>query len=290
ETYVERGRFAGTCYRAANWTWAGVSRGQGRQGDGASVKDVYMRPVEATWQQRLCREADGKIRVRQAALPPEPRNWIEAEFGGADMGDARLTARLLQITGMFYEKPTANIPQACASVKAAKAAYRFLDNEKVEWSAILAPHYTATEGRIGEHRVVLASQDTTTLNYSTHPHTEGLGPICDSEHVFGLVVHDTMTFTTEGVPLGLLDLQCWARSEIGSSEQRHSKPIEEKESFKWVQSYRAVSKVQNRCRKTTVVVVADRESDIHEVFAEQAATPHGAQLLIRAERSRNRPV
>jgi len=88
----------------------------------------------------------------------------------------------------------------------------------------------------------------------------------------------------------LLDLQCWARSEIGSSDERHSKPIEEKESFKWVQSYRAVSEVQNRCRKTMLVVMADREADIHEVFAEQAGTPHGAQLLIRAERSRNRHV
>lgn len=290
ETYVERGRFAGTCYRAANWTWVGVSTGQGRQGDGASIKDVYVRRLDERWQQSLCREADGQIRVRPPALGPEPRDWIEAELGGADMGDTRLTARLLQITGKFYEKPAANIPQACGSGPAAKAAYRFLDNEKVEWTAILAPHYAATEARIREQAVVLAAQDTTTLNYSTHPNTEGLGPICDNKQVLGLIVHDTMTFTPEGVPLGLLDLQCWARSEIGSSQQRYSKPIEEKESFKWVQSYRAVSQVQNRCRKTLLVVMADREADIHEVFAEQAATARGAQLLIRAERSRNRQV
>jgi hypothetical protein len=238
----------------------GISTGQGRQGDGASIKDVYVRRLAESWQQSLCQEADGQIRVRQAVLPPEPRNWIEAELGGADMGDARLTARLLQITGKFYEKPTANIPQACGSVQAAKAAYRFLDNEKVEWTAIAAPHYAATETRIREQSVVLAVQDTTTLNYSTHPNTEGLGPICDSQYVFGLIVHDTMTFTSEGVPLGLLDLQCWARAEIGSSDERHSKPIEEKESSKWLQSYRAVSQVQNRCRKTMLVVMADREA------------------------------
>jgi hypothetical protein len=291
ETYVERGRFAGTCYRAANWTWVGVSTGQGRRGEGASIKDVYVRRLDESWQQSLCQEADGQIRVRPAVLAREPRNWIEAELGGADMGDARLTARLLEITGKFYEKPTANIPQACGSVHAAKAAYRFLDNEKVEWPAILAPHYASTEARVGEHAVVLAAQDTTTLNYNTHRHTEGLGPISDSKHrVRGLIVHDTMTFTADGVPLGLLDLQCWARSGIGSSAQRGNKPIEEKESFKWVQSYRAVSQVQNRCRKTMLVVVADREADIHEIFSEQAASRHGAQLLIRANRSCNRQV
>jgi hypothetical protein len=90
--------------------------------------------------------------------------------------------------------------------------------------------------------------------------------------------------------LGLLDLQCWARTEMGSRQERHSKTIEEKESFKWLQSYHAVSAVQSRCRKTMLVVMADREADIHELFAEQAATRHGAQLLIRAERSRNRQV
>src|SRR5438093_1795237 len=83
ETYVERGRFAGTCYRAANWTWVGVSTGQGRRGGGASIKDVYMRPLAETWQQSLCREGDGKIRIGPAALPPEPRDRTRAAVGGA---------------------------------------------------------------------------------------------------------------------------------------------------------------------------------------------------------------
>jgi hypothetical protein len=291
ETYVERGRFAGTCYRAANWRHVGNTRGRGRQGSGASIKDVYLMPVSGDWQARLCREADGQVRVRAARVGRAPRDWIEAELGGANMGDARLTARLLEMTGMFYAKPTANIPQACASAMAAKAAYRFLDNEKIQWQAILDPHYAATEARVREQPLVLVAQDTTSLNYSTHPHTQGLGPIgTQSEKVRGLMVHDTMAFTARGIPLGLLNLQCWARDGIGSRDERHSKPIEDKESFKWLESYAAVSAVQQRVRKTQMVVMADREADIHEVFAAQANTPHGAQLLIRAERSRNRQV
>jgi hypothetical protein len=138
---------------------------------------------------------------------------------------------------------------------------------------------------------VLVTQDTTTLNYSTHAHTQGLGPIgTDSEKVRGLMVHDTLAITTRGTPLGLLDVQCWARDGIGSRHQRYHKPIEDKESWTWVESYQAVSAVQKRCRKTCLIVVADREADIHEVFTEHLQTPHGAQLLIRAERSRNRQV
>jgi len=196
---------------------------------------------------------------------------------------------LLRMTGMFYANPTANIPQACGSAMAAKAAYRFLDNEKVDWEAILKAHYQKTEERVQNEPLVLVAQDTTMLNYSGHPQTQGLGPIgTDSEKVRGLIVHDTMSFTPKGTPLGLLDVQCWARAKIGSRHQRHEKPIEDKESWKWIQSYRRVSAVQNRCRKSRIVLMADRESDIHELFAEQASTRHGADLLIRAERSRNR--
>jgi len=291
ETYVEQGRFAGTCYRAANWLYVGSTRGRGRQGTGTTIKDIYVMPLDPAWQSVLCRLGDGTVEIRKHTEPRAPRDWIEAELGGTNLGDARLTARLLQMTGTFYAKPTANIPEACGSAKAAKAAYRFLDNEAVSWQAILHSHYEATEERLRDHRLVLVAQDTTTLNYSTHPHTQGLGPIgTDSEKVRGLMVHDTMVFTPRGIPLGLLNVQCWARNGIGSKHERYQKPIEDKESWKWVESYQAVSAVQKRCRKTSLVVVADREADIHEVFTEHVQTPHGAQLLIRAERSRNRKV
>ena len=289
ETYVERGRFKGTCYRAANWLHLGTSAGRGRDGKGATIKDVYVTVLDRQWQRALCRDANGTVQVRQEPTPAPPRDWVEEELSEVELGDRRLTARLLRMTGMFYAKPTANIPQACGSAMAAKAAYRFLDNEKVDWEAILEAHYRKTEERVQTEPLVLVAQDTTTLNYSGHPHTSGLGPIgTDSEKVRGLIVHDTMSFTPKGTPLGLLDVQCWARGKIGSRHERHKKPIEAKESWKWIQSYRQVSEIQNRCRKTRIVLMADRESDIHELFAEQANTRHGAALLIRAERSRNR--
>jgi len=50
ETFVERGRFAGTCYRAANWVHVGGTRGRGRQDrkHNASVpeKDVYLLKIK----------------------------------------------------------------------------------------------------------------------------------------------------------------------------------------------------------------------------------------------------
>ena len=48
-----------------------------------------------------------------------------------DFGDMRLTERLEKILEDFVEDPSASIPQACKSLAATKAAYRFLSNDSV---------------------------------------------------------------------------------------------------------------------------------------------------------------
>jgi hypothetical protein len=293
ETFVERGRFAATCYRAANWQYVGTTTGRGRQGDGSTPKDVYLYALNNDWKTTLCSLPDGTVCTRAHVPQREPADWMQEEFGAAQLGDKRLVDRLMQLGEAFFAMPTANIPQACASKAASKAAYRFFDNEQVSMDAILQPHFETTEQRLGNHPVVLVAQDTSTLNYTHHPMTEGLGPINTiKDNNIGLLLHDTIAFTPQGTPLGLLDVQCWARdpAEAGKRHQRHSKSIEEKESYKWLKSYRKICAVQARCPRTQLIVMADREADIHELFAEHLQTRKKAELLIRAEKSRNRNV
>lgn len=49
ETFVDQERFAGTCYRAANWICLGQTQGRGRQGPAGrlstTIKDVYVLPL-----------------------------------------------------------------------------------------------------------------------------------------------------------------------------------------------------------------------------------------------------
>jgi hypothetical protein len=58
ETFVDRSRFAGTCYRAANWQRIGQSQGRSRQDRNhrlqVPVKDIYLYPLTADYKQRLC--------------------------------------------------------------------------------------------------------------------------------------------------------------------------------------------------------------------------------------------
>jgi hypothetical protein len=58
ETFVDRERFAGTCYKAANWICAGATSGRSRQDRVHSlrvpVKDVYVYPLDRRFRQELC--------------------------------------------------------------------------------------------------------------------------------------------------------------------------------------------------------------------------------------------
>ena len=154
---------------------------------------------------------------------------------------------------------------------------------------LLKSHYEATLQRISEEKIVLVVQDTTSLNYSAHPLTEGLGPISPKpQGVVGLLLHDSMAFNVAGTPLGLLDVQCWARDpkQFGKREFRHERPIEHKESQKWLKSFNQVGAAARRCPNTTLISVADREADIYEFFHLALKNPCGAQLLVRAEHDR----
>ena len=193
----------------------------------------------------------------------------------------------------FFAQPGELIPQIShGSAAKTKAAYRFFKNPQVDMTTLLRPHIESTIERLRSHRVILAVQDTTTLNYTAHP-PQGVGPINTSQNrAVGLVLHDTVAFTPAGTPLGLLNVQCWARDpeQAGKRHRRHQLPIEEKESLKWLVSYRAVAEAQKLCPDTVLISVADREADLYEFFHEAAQNPQGPGLLVRAERTRNRKV
>jgi hypothetical protein len=289
ETFVDVSRFRGTSYRAANWVYVGQTAGRGRQDREnrrqAGVKDIYLYGLREDWREDLTEEpARVPVRLREA------NDWAEEEFGDAELGDERLRKRLCEVARCFYSHPEANIPEACGSHAKAKATYRFMDNQRTTMDAILKPHYEQTTRRIAAEEVVLAIQDTSSLNYTAHPLTTGLGPINTAkDKAIGLLLHDTLAFDDSGVPLGLLDVQCWARDKKQREDkERYSLPIEDKESYKWLKSYQAVRNVQRCCPKTQVILISDRESDIYEFFVEARDSEGGPDLIIRADRGRQR--
>jgi hypothetical protein len=298
ETYVESKRFAATSYRAANWLHVGQTRGRGRQDrehrEKKPIKDIYLYPLHPDCQKMLCEEpGPARLSPTPCGKPPKPpRDWAEEEFGKVRLRDRRHRDRLFTVARDFYAQPGANIPQACHSRAKTKAAYRLFEHKAVKMEAILSSHYHSTMERIAREKipVVLAVQDTTSFNYDTHADMEGLGPI--NKHVDGaqgILMHDTMAYTTEGTAMGLVDIQVWARDpkQFGKRVTRYQRPIEQKESFKWLKSFRAAARLQRQLGAAcTVVSVGDREADVYELFLLALSDPAHPKLLVRAERDR----
>lgn len=213
----------------------------------------------------------------------EERDWSEREFGAATLGDKRLNTRLVKLAGEFSKQPLSSINQGCEDWADAKAAYRFYDNAKVSEESVLLPHLVRTQERMKAYKVVLAAQDTTELDYSTHPATIGLGPIGNHEgKAQGLMLHTSFAFSSEGLPLGILSQDIWAREFAARAEDKKQVGIYEKESYKWLKALEATVKATPAA--VQVVQLADREADVYEFLlrCEQLQ----AEYVIRAAQDR----
>jgi hypothetical protein len=299
ETFVAHERFKGTSYRAANFTHIGTTRGRGRQDrrctSSVPIKDIFVYPLRGDAAAVLCEcsggaDTHGGAPDSVSSQRGAAGDWVAEELRRTDFGDRRLHNRLLSVTRDFYARPQASVPQACETRAKTKAAYRFFEHKETTMDTILTAHYESTARRIGQQKVVLAVQDTTSLNYSAHPATEGLGTIGSyrTHGPLGLLVHDTMAFTVDGTPLGLVDMQCWARDShaFGKAKKRHHVPIEHKESYKWLQSFQKVAAVKKVCPSTQLVSVGDREADIYELFAMAKQEHTSTHVLVRAKENR----
>ena len=212
---------------------------------------------------------------------------IEQEAQGADFGDKRLALRLHKILSGFDQHPSASIPGALGGWADVNGAYRFFDNDSVTMQKILDPHHSMTVERMRGQPVVLALQDTTFINYPGQRETTGLGPH-SHDYDNGLFLHPVIAVTPERLCLGVLHAETWARPPMSPSRKKKKRvyrPIEEKESMRWLRACASVSELHAQLPGTKLVNVSDRESDIYELFAR--AQTEKSDWLIRAENDRN---
>ena len=203
----------------------------------------------------------------------EEADWAITEFGGAALGDTRRTDRLVRLATLLGSRPEASLPQACDDPAELKAAYRFFQNEAITPAAMLDSHVQATVERLGAVPLVLAVQDTTEISWAATAQP-------------ALWVHSTLALTPERVPLGLLAQETWTRppEEAGKRATRRDRPIEEKESHKWLSSVQEVNALQAACPQTHFISVGDREGDVYDLFLLERAP--GVDLLVRATQDR----
>ena len=215
-------------------------------------------------------------------------DWIAEEFSGCELGDRRLVARLKTLVLRMWQSPMASITAACRGFAEVMAASRFFHNEQVSQEHLIVPHRQATLLRMSQHRRVLYIQDTTELDFTPKKMLQGTGPLSSQERR-GFFAHNELIVSPERLPLGLWHTWIEAREDhqLGKSQDRKQKPIEEKESYRWLEGYRRACELAASTPEQQVVFCADREADIYEIFAEyqslRASGQTVADWLIRSK-------
>ena len=298
ESFLDTSRFSGVSYRAANWIRVGQTKGRGRQDRFSqreeTIKDIYVYPLEKDFRTRLGLAAGAGLGPLGPVDGLEGENWARQEFGGAPLGDARLSERLVDIVRAKAEKPgLAFCGVAEGDWPAVKAFYRFIDHadeEAVSMAHILQPHRERTVQRMKAQRTVLCIQDGSDLNYSSLAQCQGLGVIGTNQtsaQSRGLHLHTTLAVATNGLPLGVLLAQCLAPAGKAPDDRRPgwAVPIEEKETFRWIEGLRDTMDLAALMPQTRILNVCDREADFFELFEEQRRRPC-VDLLVRANHNR----
>ena len=141
---------------------------------------------------------------------------------------------------------------------------RFLRNPSVTLDEMTATAFARTQVACAG-RDVLAIQDTTVTRSS------GGG---------GSFLHAMIAVDAgDGAVLGPLDAGFMERTE-GGKASRHSRPFEERQSVRWLEAAQKAGRLTGAAR---VTVVADREADMAELFAQ---CPDHVALVVRATHDR----
>lgn len=173
------------------------------------------------------------------------------------------------------------------------AYYRWLNNEAVSLSGLtdcLAQHCSgAVKGR---H--VLAVNDSSEVNLQAHAgrlNSDGVGLVGNDKDL-GFFVHPTLALEAQtGLPLGLSSVQLWTRppKRLRKTKQTRKRlPIEEKESYKWIEAAQRSHPCFESGGALHVTYVGDSESDVYECWSRIVQHSQNLQvdLLVRACRNR----
>ena len=204
-------------------------------------------------------------------------------------GDKRLQKRAILLTRDLFLKTVHSIRQISSDYASQRGSYRFLRNSKTTEQSITneitQQCFSSVKGR-----AVVCIQDTTEVNLYHHKNRiqldDSIGNITSSEYGLGFFIHPSFVVDAQcGFPIGFSDIKIWNRSteRVTKYDREYKKlPIQEKESYKWIDS--SIKSKEVLSEATTVIIVQDREGDIYEQFA--LVPDKKTHLLIRSKADR----
>lgn len=212
------------------------------------------------------------------------REWAMEQWGRCELGDRRRTARVVEMGRQMEQQPGASLPCQMGGRDQLKGAYRLLNNRQVNLDKLLKPHLEATRAKASEGGVVLMIHDRTTLDFSAHPSTQGLGPV-GSRRQRGMLLQSVLAVqyhAEAGAVLGLAHAQVIVRDEQPSAHNGGRRSASA-EGQAWEVGVQAVGRAPE-ATPVRWVHVSDRESDIFEYMA--LSHTYGTEYVVRGRWNR----
>ncbi len=196
------------------------------------------------------------------------------------IGDVRTERRADWFIGRVVSTGSVVLRQIGQDRAGEVAAHRFLSSPYVSAETVSGTLAARTaEQCAGRHVVVV--QDTTEISFSgaSHKH-KGFGPAGNGKDP-GFFIHPVIAVdVAHEAVIGLVDINIWTRAKTRVAD-RTKRPLENKESARWLNGCVVAAEALNRC--ASVTMIADRESDIYELFFH---CPQKLHLIVRAGQNR----
>lgn len=207
--------------------------------------------------------------------------WADQTFGRAVLGDKRRPARAVQLGAALLVNPAASLPRCLPTAAALEATYDLLHQRDVTHAAVLAPHWDQTRAQARAQPLVLLTGDLTTLDYSHHPTTTGLGPIGDGRGR-GFLVHSVLAqLPAPRRVLGLAHQIPFVPQPKRAGETLRQLQARRRQTDVWIDAVTAIGRPPDGVRW---VHIGDRGSDIFRFLA--ACRDQGCDFLVRASKNR----
>jgi hypothetical protein len=213
------------------------------------------------------------------------RQWAVEEFGGARLGDARRTARLVTMATEMATNPGGRVSSVFRRSAERQGAYDFVESKHVSPDAILRSVVDATNQRAAEFPFVFVPLDGTSLHLTDLSGAKDFGSVGTRERgARGLKIVDAIAVAPTGTPLGLMAMQWWARGERVKVPRRR-RSTEEKELQHWLDAVAEIAGAMKlTAPKTRAWFQIDREGDAQHLLAKLAASSQWFTVRSQSDR------
>lgn len=185
--------------------------------------------------------------------------------------NAKISRRVIRLMERIIEKESVVIHQLSETEAEQRGYYRLLQNPRLETGQIISYLQQDCQRQVEEGAHYLVFQDTTQPNFERNrcniSDQQQLGVIGDKQSL-GFFLHPSLVVAVKsGRCIGYSHVHTWSREATApdkATRQYKQQPIEEKESYRWLEAAQESKQVLHKAGQLTIV--CDREGDISALF------------------------